>query len=67
MNCGKPAFTFTHYPYGRPDVVPDVLLEVTLLDRDITRDAVLEEFQRFLMGAGYYFAENENIGVITDE
>jgi len=38
-----------------------------LLDRDITRDAVIEEFQRFLMGAGYYFAENENIGVITDE
>lgn len=67
MNCGKPAFTFRQYPYERPDVVPDVMLEVTLFNRDIKRDEIIEEFQRFLVGAGYYFAENETIGVITDE
>jgi hypothetical protein len=43
------------------------MLEVTLFNRDLTRNEIIEEFGRFLVGAGYYFAENETIGVITDE
>ena len=67
MSVGNPAFAFTQYPYESRSITPDAQLEVTLFNRDLTRDELLSEFQRFMVGCGYHFDVNEYITVVTDD
>ena len=68
MKHGRPAFVFKKYPYESSFIeITPVQLEVTLFDHDLDINGLLEEFQLFLVGAGYNFKQNQRLGVITDE
>lgn len=68
MKHGRPAFVFTKYPHESAILeINPVQLEVTLFAHDLDIDGLLEEFQLFMVGAGYHFKENQRLGVITDE
>jgi|TARA_R110000824_G_scaffold16272_2_gene67639 hypothetical protein len=64
MNIDKPSFKFTCYPYDCPiGSSPNVLIEHTVLSKDLTRSDLLEQFEYFMKAASYYFENNEHIDI----
>ena len=61
----KPYIKFTCYPYECSlGSSPDVMIEHTILSRDLTRNELLEQFECFAKAMGYSFQEGEVFDVV---
>jgi hypothetical protein len=66
----RPTFEF-HYngcaeSLGFDDEVPTTL-RVCILKQHLTRCELLEEFEHFMKGCGYYFSDDECIAITSKE
>ncbi len=60
---GGPAYSFIQYPYDEPHITPDTIIEHWVMDRDVSRDGMLEVFEKFLRASGFNFGEGEYLDV----
>jgi len=61
----KPTFEFVYNGDEDDDVVSD--LRVSILSKHLTRDELVEEFEHFVKGCGYYFSDDECIAITSRE
>lgn len=63
----SPSYKFICYPYDCPyGSSPNILIEHTIESKDLTRDAMIEAIQSFLVAAGYSFDEGEVLDVVNE-
>ena len=60
---GGPAYSFIQYPYDEPHITPDTIIEHWVMDRDVSRDGMIEVFEKFLKASGFNFGEGEYLDV----
>ncbi len=61
----RPTFEF-HYNGDSDDEVPTTL-RVCILKQHLTRCELVEEFEHFMKGCGYYFSDDECIAITSKE
>ena len=60
---GGPAYSFIQYPYDEPHITPDTIIEHWVMDRDVSRDGMIEVFEKFLKASGFNFGKGEYLDV----
>lgn len=58
----KPYITFTCNPYEHESSV-NTRVTIEVMQKDISRDDLLEVFEGFMKAMGYHFDDNENISI----
>jgi len=63
-----PSYKFTCYPYQCiMGTSTDVLIEHTITQRDVSRDDLVEAFEKFLLASGFHKNENERLDFIQED
>lgn len=61
----NPSYKFTSYPYECPfRSSPDVLIEHSIITKDMSRNEMLEQFEYFLKAVGFHFDATESIEIV---
>jgi len=61
----NPSYKFTSYPYECPfRSSPDVLIEHSIITKDMSRNEMLEQFEHFLKAVGFHFDATESIEIV---
>lgn len=64
----KASYKFISYPYECDlGSSTNVLLEHTIVDREVRLHDMLEQYQAFLQAAGYHFKEGDYLSCVNDD
>ena len=58
----KPYMQLICNPYEHDSSI-NTRVTIDVMQKDLSRDDMLEEFEGFMKAMGYYFADNENITI----